>query len=162
MHDNADDIAGIAEEDEGDRNLLSLWEIDEDTDVVVECASFNPAVCPTSAAPDKRIAPVIGIFQNRGILCNAAEKLANDTIVEWPTSDLPRIDLFKKWVKYADTDNALAPNVPTPILSRDTEVVELLENALLESNLEWQPLEILSHSPTLIRNFASVSDTSRS
>ncbi|KAG3109538.1 hypothetical protein PI125_g10834 [Phytophthora idaei] len=38
--EDADDIAGIAEEDEGDRNLLSLWEID--ADVVVESASLNP------------------------------------------------------------------------------------------------------------------------
>jgi hypothetical protein len=56
--------------------------------------------------------------------------------MEWPTAGLPSINVMKKWVKDADTDNALLTSVPAAVVSRDVKVVEILDQSLLKVNME--------------------------
>jgi hypothetical protein len=160
--DDFDCSGGVMEEEEGDKALIRMWDLEGDSNFVLDSSSLDPAACPTSVVPDSKVAHIVHIFRNRGILANVAEKTARDAVMEWPTAGLPSINAMKKWFKDADTDNALLTSVPAAVVSRDVKVVEILDQSLLKVNMEWHPpSSYVAVSAKLCKSFASISDTSR-
>ncbi|GMF12526.1 unnamed protein product [Phytophthora lilii] len=153
----------IVEEDAVSNNLCNLWDTVEDTNTILERSVLDRASCSTSAAPDESVAQMIDIFRGRGMLDYAARKLVESEINQDGVLDLPSVDLMKKWVKDASTDNALlAPNIPdSGVVNRDTEVVELLDGCLSDKHMEWKQSVSLTSSPKLTKNFVSIFETSR-
>lgn len=142
-----------------------MRELENEDTIVLDSVSLDPAACPTTIAPSNKVSYVIDIFKKHKILNSVAKDLglACGTRASWSTAVLPPVELMKMWVHDATTDTALicAPsNVP---VGRDTEVIELLSDALVSRNLEWQPYLIRNASSSLSveKRYASISEISK-
>jgi hypothetical protein len=111
--DDNDDLTGegdanmYSEEchDDGDFDMTSLWDDEENSNVVLDSSSLHPAACPTSASPAGNAATILEIFNTHGLLNSAASALARILLPNWPPENIPPLDTMKQWVSSASADN---------------------------------------------------------
>jgi len=161
-----DEVDGLELEENTDTNdnVVDIWDTDTDSSIVVESNSLNPAVCPSAASPDSRITHILDAFES----CRMLQGVARDTAMGATTErcSLPSsIDVrdMKKWISNGNTDNTLMSSQPEQRDMRTTEVVELLDDTLTESNMSWSPGSMVRSQspPDKVVQFASISAISR-
>jgi hypothetical protein len=57
--DNFDCSGGVMEEEEGDKALIRMWDLEGDSNVVLDSSSLDPSACPTSVVPDSKVAHIV-------------------------------------------------------------------------------------------------------
>jgi hypothetical protein len=162
--DDEVDSLELEENTDTNDNVVDIWDTDTDSSIVVESNSLNPAVCPSAASPDSRITHILDAFES----CRMLQGVARDTAMGATTErcSLPSsIDVrdMKKWISNGNTDNTLMSSQPEQRDMRTTEVVELLDDTLTESNMSWSPGSMVRSQspPDKVVQFASISAISR-
>ncbi|KAE8978541.1 hypothetical protein PF011_g23198 [Phytophthora fragariae] len=95
--DDSDNLAGEGDadlycegcHDDDDFDMTSLWEDNENRNVILDSSSLHPAACPTSASPDGNAATILAIFNTHGLLNGAASALASNLSPDWPLENVP-------------------------------------------------------------------------
>jgi hypothetical protein len=135
--------------------------IDGNDDAPLDAQSLHPAQCPSSAAPDTRVASILDVFKTNQMLEGSALITASTQQNTQLNVDFPSVATMRKWVQDDDTDTKLREASFATNDRHDAEVIELLNNALLEDDMTWSDASIPS-LPTVTpkASFASVSSIS--
>jgi hypothetical protein len=146
-----------------DDKFVDPWDVVAKT--IVDAETLDPSVCPTSAPPGSRTACILQLFKTHSMLERSALHTLEHLQQSSLQNHLPTVDDMRKWVQDTDTDNKLrdAPQSSSSATTRNTEVVELLREALEEDSMTWwnssccQPSKLRPNGT----KFASISDISR-
>jgi hypothetical protein len=164
--DDFDVVGGdtVPEDCAMDEHLHDVWDFEADDDAILDISSLDPASCPTSPLPDRQIMPMLDLFKQHSILHHAVKQTATvgastDSLIH----NLPSIASMKKWVRDGHSDNAILVADTGTYTAVDTKVVELLDTALMASNLEWHTPKTASirGSPDVHQHFATILQVSR-
>lgn len=137
-----------------------LEESARESSAILDSSDLNPLLCPTCSVGTAATDRIITTFSECGMLEPIAAHTATVAAHQEYHADFPALASMKKWVRDTSTDNCITEVVQiSESISRDTEVVDLLESALDPSTMIWDPEQ---RSPETQLNFATISEVSRS
>jgi hypothetical protein len=79
-------------------------------------------------------------------------------------ANFPSVEYMRKWISDSSTDNAIvARSTLSSSADRNTEVIELLDDALGKRSMSWDPGNAdRVQTPRAVKNFATIADISKS
>jgi hypothetical protein len=115
-----------------------IWDFDDESEDILDSSKLHPAICPSCSVGSGHTQNVVAAFADCRILDAVASRTAGliselNYDVEFPT-----LSAMKKWVRDSTIDNPAATSAPlAPEPARDTEVIELLDEALDVETMRW-------------------------
>ncbi|GMF19405.1 unnamed protein product [Phytophthora lilii] len=147
-----------------DDAYVELWS-GADTEVsILESELVNPAICLTTASPNKNIAHILLAFRNLDLLAGEAKQTSTLSERQQLVKDFAPLPEMKNWIRNHYTDNAFNSTKCVTLIAetKDTEVIELLNQAIASTNLSWKkPIVDRTQPPRDVKAFATVDDISR-
>ncbi|KAG2772769.1 hypothetical protein Pcac1_g16299 [Phytophthora cactorum] len=119
-----------------EEDFVGIWGSAEAPTNIPESDSVNPAVCPTTTAPDAGIGHIMNAFSSLGLLEAVAEKTTAFSASERALGSVESVPHMRKWITDPSIDNDLV-DVPCSTADTDIEptaVIELLDEALVDSS----------------------------
>lgn len=140
--------------------MSDIWDFDDEGEDILDSNKLHPAICPSCPVGSIHTQNIITAFTDCKILDGVASRTARLTSELDYDVEFPALSVMKKWVRDVTTDNLSTTSAPvTPEHARDTEVVELFDNALNATSMQWRGA--LGVSPeSANKAFATISDVS--
>jgi hypothetical protein len=153
-HDDEDEASDMAGEDSDEDDLLGrydsydseggsqmqndVWDADVDSDSVLGSNDLSSVLCPSCPMDSEHTKTIMTSLASTGILTGVASHTATKIDEVSYAAEFPSIQYMKKWDRDASMDNPTMDVAPVQDeITRDTVVVELLEEALKPSTMVW-------------------------